>query len=322
MQTRIIFIDSEGTLRDSSKVINQDTLEIIKKLEEKGIPVVITTGLPRFISKKIRDESGASRYLISSNGADIFDVVKNDSISKTFIEKEIVREIYANLNQEYNIILGVGDFEYSNNLNEYNKFARSIEDINSIKEGIYQIHISQKVPVIDLKNNLEEIKDFIKKYDFYKLRLLLGEEFFEKIISSKISNLTKDELNVLIRAIRFFKLVSVKNKIFNMYKDNIILANQSLDFTKFEFTGETPWFSLNEIGVSKGNAIEILCNYLNIDNKFSIGIGNDYNDKSMINHVSLFICPSDSRSFIKEDENVVCSNLEGVSKILKRIYER
>ena len=63
---KAIFIDSEGTLRNEKKEISEYTIELIKKLDSRGIHIVITTGLPRFLSRDICLKANASRYLISS----------------------------------------------------------------------------------------------------------------------------------------------------------------------------------------------------------------------------------------------------------------
>ena len=41
---RIVFLDLDGTLRDSNGLISDKSKEIINKLKEKGVYVVFTTG--------------------------------------------------------------------------------------------------------------------------------------------------------------------------------------------------------------------------------------------------------------------------------------
>lgn len=318
---KAIFIDSEGTLRKNKKVDLEASL-IVKKLESVGIHVVLTTGLPRFISRDISLKANASRYLISSNGADIYDTTLNKNIKSNCIDLSIVKNIYNLSNLDYNLILGVGDFEYSNLKNEYNLNAKNIENINNIEDSIYQLHISQRN--IDLKNDDfdREYKYFLKYNDILELRLLVGEVFFDRIINKKISSFDNFEREILIKGIRFIKLRNLRKEILREYDDFVSVGNESMDFKKFQFEGETPWFSLNKNGINKGYAIKTLCEYLNIDLNNTVGIGNDYNDKSMRSVVETFVCPSDARDFIKEDTNFIYNNDEGVNKVLKKIYER
>lgn len=317
---KAIFIDSEGTLRNEKKEISEYTIELIKKLDSRGIHIVITTGLPRFLSRDISLKANASRYLISSNGADIYDTLKGENIKSSYIDQEIIKEIYNLSNKDYNLILGIGEYEYSNLKNEYNLKAKSITDINKLNEGVYQVHLSQRKFEVTSDNYQLEMIKFIRDYDIEKLKLLIGNSLCFKVINNL--SLTKEELEIVVRAIRYLKLFSLKSEILRKYNEFIGVGNQSIDFYKFQIDREIPWFSLNKKGVSKGMAIKYLCNYLNIDINETIGIGNDYNDKSMIGTVGTFICPSNAREFIKSETDVLCRNNEGVNKILKMVYEK
>ena len=50
---KVIFLDSEGTIRDENHIIKKSTIEEIRNLKKIGIHVIITSGLPRFIVMKI-----------------------------------------------------------------------------------------------------------------------------------------------------------------------------------------------------------------------------------------------------------------------------
>lgn len=66
-----------------------------------------------------------------------------------------------------------------------------------------------------------------------------------------------------------------------------------------------------------------MCKYLNININNTIGIGNDYNDLSMINAVDTFVCPNTSRNFIKSEcIDVYNNNNKGLEKILRKVYEK
>ena len=70
---KAIFIDIDGTLKDSKGNINQRTINAIKKVTQKGILVVICTGRPRGYTQDISENCFASKYVISSNGGNIYD---------------------------------------------------------------------------------------------------------------------------------------------------------------------------------------------------------------------------------------------------------
>lgn len=322
---KAIFIDSEGTLRNSDKKVLDETKKVLTLLKEKGIPVILTTGLPRFIARKISKDAETSNYLISSNGADIYNQENNSVIENTKIDHKIIEIIYDLAHNNFNIILGVGDYELSNQVNEYNKFAKKIDNINDFSNlSILQIHISQR----QINDELFELyNEYYQKMSFDMLKFLeknLSSSLYTKLSNNhfKIEKLHEEEVKVVLRAIRFSALKDLQQIVLNNFQKDIHVGNQSIDFSDFSLSGETPWFSLNNINVSKGNAIISLCKYLNIDIHHTIGLGNDYNDLSMINAVGEFICPNSSRGFVKKNNVSIYNDDEnGLGKVLKKVYD-
>ena len=317
---KAIFIDIEGTLKNKNKEVELETIKMIEKFENSGIHIILTTGLPRFISKNTSLKVKTSPYLISSNGADIYDLKNDCSIKSSYLKKDVVENIYHMTNKDQNIILGVGDFEYSNQYNEYNKYAKLITDIKKIID-IYQIHISQRC--FELKDKLleNEIINFRKYYNSSNLMLYLNDDTYSKYLSKKYYTLTKEDKESIIRAIRFIKLMLLKNNILNTFHDEVRIGNQAEDFTNYQNCHETPWFTLNKKGINKGYGIKVLCDYLNIDPKDTIGFGNDYNDLAMKDAVGIFLSPSDARSYLIENKEFIYKEEEGIGKVLKKIYE-
>ena len=70
---KIIFIDIDGTLRNKNKEITQRTKKAIKNVVDKGIIVVLASGRPRKYTQNVNKEAGASQYIISSNGGNVYD---------------------------------------------------------------------------------------------------------------------------------------------------------------------------------------------------------------------------------------------------------
>jgi len=84
-------------------------------------------------------------------------------------------------------------------------------------------------------------------------------------------------LVILRTADEFFKL---KKDIENNFEDfKIIRASSPYD------TGYT-WMEIFNKNVSKGNAVKYLCDFLNVDNSNTLGIGNDYNDIDFLDFTS------------------------------------
>lgn len=74
---KAIFIDIDGTLRNSERELSIKTINTIKKVTENGILVILCSGRPRKYTEKISRECFASKYIITSSGGNIFDYEQN-----------------------------------------------------------------------------------------------------------------------------------------------------------------------------------------------------------------------------------------------------
>ena len=66
---KIIFIDSDGTLRDSRGVISERVKKAIQENKKKGNKIIISTSRPRYQILKVIEEFCADEIVISSNGS-------------------------------------------------------------------------------------------------------------------------------------------------------------------------------------------------------------------------------------------------------------
>ena len=95
------FIDLDGTLLNQRKIIPKNNLIALKKYVENDGNIVITTGRWPISAKKINDKIEKfsqikNKYLISMNGANIFDLKEN----KIIYEKQINLNIFNEILQE------------------------------------------------------------------------------------------------------------------------------------------------------------------------------------------------------------------------------
>lgn len=90
---QLIFVDSDGTLKNNQGVISTKTINTLKKLKKKDIEVIITTGRPRYHALKVKNLSNASRYIISSNGAEVYDDIEDKVIFSNYLNKETIIKI-------------------------------------------------------------------------------------------------------------------------------------------------------------------------------------------------------------------------------------
>jgi len=78
------------------------------------------------------------------------------------------------------------------------------------------------------------------------------------------------------------------------------------------------WMEIFHKDVSKGMGCHWLCNHLSIEQKYSIGIGNDFNDLDMLNWTNHSFVVSNSHSDLHEKFQVIKHHDESAfSAVLK-----
>lgn len=117
-----------------------------------------------------------------------------------------------------------------------------------------------------------------------------------------------DKIKNLIPKIEKVKNVEIKNR-----HKSLIDSNYPRD--------NTIYCDVANIESSKGNAIEKLCQYLNIDLKDVISIGDDFNDLSMFEKVGLSVAMKNANEKVKEkaDEITLSNEDNGVAVFLEEI---
>ena len=81
----IVFCDIDDTLNPSNGTTTEYTREVMKKLKDKGIKVVVNTGRSAKYAVEKSIEAGLSEYVISSNGAEVYNYHERKEIfSKQF----------------------------------------------------------------------------------------------------------------------------------------------------------------------------------------------------------------------------------------------
>ena len=113
---------------------------------------------------------------------------------------------------------------------------------------------------------------------------------------------------------------NIKDEI-NDIKD-IEIVNLSKCLVNNKFPKEKPFFlDITCKDTSKGNAIKNLCEYLKIDLKDSVAIGDSYNDITMFEVVGHSVAMGNAPEDIKKivDEVTDTNNEDGVAKFLENL---
>ena len=157
---KIVVFDLDGTLYDSHKHIDKDTVHKIIELEQKGIVVGIVTGrfyeeLDEVIEKlKLREYNG---FVASSNGLEIHDFLDRKIKCFTRLSKDEVKELIEEAKKHHMISYVWQNGRYSmfdiSFMNGLKKLASvipfNVHYIRALRETEFEKSISLEVPLYD-----------------------------------------------------------------------------------------------------------------------------------------------------------------------------
>lgn len=157
---KIVVFDLDGTLYDSHKHIDKDTIHKIIELEQKGIVVGIVTGrfyeeLDEVIEKlKLREYNG---FVVSSNGLEIHDFLDGKIKCFTRLSKDEVKELIEEAKKHHMISYVWQNGRYSmfdiSFMNGLKKLASvipfNVHYIRALRETEFEKSISLEVPLYD-----------------------------------------------------------------------------------------------------------------------------------------------------------------------------
>ena len=252
---KLVAIDLDGTMLNKYGVVTDNTKEQIKKTIEKGIDVVIASGRPIDSTKTIAKEIGSKNYFIAGNGALIYDIQKDEMIYDKLLSKEKVLEI-----------------------------IRICEE-NSIS---YNVYTDKTILAKALKYNvLYYQKENLKKDEKKQTKISIVENIYEYVKSKKddkyfkmtICDENKMIFNSIIRKLRQVDGIEVLD-VSHMSRKTIKQGTE-------EKVIEYYYTEIGAENVDKWKAIEYLIKAKNISEEEVIAIGDNVNDKKMIQEAGL-----------------------------------
>ncbi len=90
---KFIAIDIDGTLLNSNGELTKKNREVIKKIAQKGVTIVLTSGRVTESVKHIASKIPVYKYMICDNGASIYDLEEEKFVYTNFIDKQTVLDI-------------------------------------------------------------------------------------------------------------------------------------------------------------------------------------------------------------------------------------
>ena len=288
---KLVVIDLDGTMLNSYGVVTNETKEVIKKVEKQGVEVVIASGRPIDSIKEIAKEIESKNYFIAGNGAIIYDIKNDEIIYEKTLSKEKVLEIIK------------------------------ICEENSIS---YNIYTENEILATSLKYNvLYYHKENLKKEESKKTKINLVKNMYEyiknkedvKFLKITICDESKAVFNSIIRKIKEIKDIEVL-EISHMSRKTIKQGTEEFEISYY-------YTEISAGDVDKWNAIEFLMEKLKMKIEEIMTIGDNLNDRKMIENAGLGVAMGQSTPAILElaDEVTSSNDEEGISKILQKYYK-
>lgn len=238
---KIVFIDIDGTLVNKRKRVTLKTRKSIKRIVDKGIYVVISSGrdIHHTIDKSRR--ALASPIIISSNGSEIYDYSKQETIFIDKIEEDKIKKAwnYCNKNEIGLIIKSISG-KY---INKYliGKDKESGILITNFKE-LKKIVFSQ---IVFVSNDIEKI---LKAKKYIQSLGLSVTNYSESFLDNSISDRYRLDINN--------KNVSKGEAVTKLLKYLNIKKEESLCFG--DFINDIDMFKACGVKVAMENACDSL----------------------------------------------------------------
>lgn len=285
---KLAAIDLDGTMLNQYGLVTKRTKEAIEKAQENGIEVVIASGRPTDSVKTIAKEINSNRYFISGNGAIIYDITNDEIIYENILKKSKALDIIK-ICEENSI--------YYNIYTEKEIIAKSLQcnvlyyhKENLTKEEKNKTHI----------NIVENIYDYILNRD-------------EKIVKITICDGHQTIFNSIMRKLKEISDIEVL-EVSHMSRKMIQQGTEEIPIEYF-------YTEISAKNVDKWNAIDFLKDKMQIDTSKIIAIGDNMNDKKMIENAGLGVAMGESAPVVKNvaDEIADTNYADGVAKVLEKL---
>ncbi len=285
---KLVAVDLDGTLLNYSGEISQRNKIAIENAKNAGTEVVIASGRPISSAKSYANESGANHYIISGNGSMLYDAINEQILYNKFIERKKALEIIK-ICEENSIF--------------YCLYTEKLTISKSLNYNVLFFNNENKRLPEDKRTNIKIIDDIYKYVeenpDIGILKITICDE--DKIIFGGI-----------IRRLRQIKDIDVLD-VEHMSRKVITLGTEehSIEYYYTEITSQD---------VNKWNALQKLAEIMEIDKSQIMAIGDNINDKEMIQNAGLGVIMANSAPYMKDfaDEIVSNNDEDGVAEAIER----
>lgn len=287
---KIIAIDLDGTLLNSYGEVSEENREAIRKSKEYGARVILASGRVPSSVKNFAIDLKTDRYIICGNGTSIYDIEKDETIYENYMDKEKALEIIK-VCEENSIFYSVytENAIISKSLN-YNVLVYYSENAN--KE-------ESKKTNINIVENVYEYIDKINTKNILKINVCDSDKIIFEGMLRKIREIS--DINLL-------EISNMTRRVVKNGTEEIIL--------KYFYT------EISNENVNKWTAIQKLSEILQIERKDVIAIGDNINDKMMVENAGTGIVMGNGSLALQiKNGNVVSdNNKNGVAEGIEKFY--
>ncbi len=285
---KLVAIDLDGTMLNSYGIVTEYTKKVIKETIEKGTDVIIASGRPIDSIQTIAKEIGSNKYFIAGNGAMVYDIEKDQVIYEKYMSKQKILEIIK-LCEENSI--------------SYNVYTDKTILATSLKYNVLYYHKENLKKEENKKTNINIISDM---YEYIKN----NEE--EKFLKITVCDDNKSIFNSVIRKLKKIENIDVLD-VSHMSRKIIKQGTQDIPIEYY-------YTEISRKNVDKWYALEYLINEINISKDEVIAIGDNINDKKMIENAGMGIVMQGSTPVVTDIADYITdsNNEDGVAKALKK----
>ncbi len=162
---KAVFIDIDKTLLNSQGKVSEETKQAIEKAKAQGVGIFLISGRSRAASQTFQELS--SRYIINSNGADIYDCKQKTFLYQSVIEPELCKKLY-DVAQRENVVIKF-DFGPSRAVNDPAYLEYYEIELNEIDEFLAQHPVIQIGMCCEDRQKIEKVKDYVKQQTSIKV---------------------------------------------------------------------------------------------------------------------------------------------------------
>lgn len=198
---KIIFIDIDDTLNPANEPVSEYTKEVMLKLKEKGIITVVNTGRSAKYAIEKSIEANMSEYIISSNGAEVYDYHKRKIIFEQSIPKNTIKKIYEYcesigltliLNSMEKRFINIREYKYNNEPTIYFEDIDKVLENNSINQLVVLSNNFDRMLVIPnmFKEKFPNLKVVHSSINLIEGKYEKNKEYYHDLVLENTSKST------------------------------------------------------------------------------------------------------------------------------------